>query len=275
MNLKAKEILLRAKKDVFGNLSGDNLTPFKGDGLDFEEIAQYSFGDDIRKINWKASAKTSDIKINIFNDERELNIVLAFLVSGTINFGTIKLKQEIVAEILAILSYSAIKHNNKLQTIFFSQEDEQYFPPNKNEGLVYEILEKSLSFDVIKKQVDYKKFCDFINETFREKSLIFIVGDFYGDVDLSQIAYKNEVYALMVRDRFEEYPYISGEYNFIDPSDFSNIDINMSKSVANEYKKLLDLQDKKTKEHFIQNRIKFAKIYTDDDVFIKLKEKIK
>ena len=199
---------------------------------------------------------------------------MAFLVSGTINFGTVKLKQEIVAEILAILSYSAIKHNNKLQTVFFTQKDEQFFPPTKNEGLVYEILEKSLSFDVLKKKVDYKKFCDYINGTIREKSLIFIVGDFYGEVNLSEIAYKNEVYALMVRDRFEEYPYISGDYNFIDPSDFLSLDINMSKSVANEYKKLLDLQDKKTKEHFIQNRIKFAKIYTDDDVFLKLSEKL-
>ncbi len=95
MQQVAKEIILRAKKDVFTGNLGNYLTTFKGDGLDFREIRDYEYGDDIRKINWKATAKGGGLKTNIFNEERELNIVIAFMLSGTLNFGSVALKQEV------------------------------------------------------------------------------------------------------------------------------------------------------------------------------------
>ncbi len=275
MNTKANEILIRAKKDVFGGNLGDNITTFKGDGLDFREIREYNSGDDIRKINWKATAKSNDIKVNVFNSENELNIVVAFLVSGSINFGSVKLKQDVVSEILALLSFSSIKNNNKLQTIFFSNESERYYPPTKSQAIVYETLNDALEFDCLKKDVDYSSFCDFINNTIKEKSLIFLIGDFYGDVDLSDISYKNEVYALVVRDHFEEYPYINGNYEFIDPSTLNSGEVMMNKSIAKKYKKLIDLNDEKLQEHFLQHQIASGKIYTSDDIYLRLSQILK
>ncbi len=275
MNTKAKEILLRAKKDVFSTNFGDNITTFAGDGLDFREIREYQSGDDVRKINWKATAKNNSLKLNIFNEERELNIVIAFLVSGSINFGSVKLKQDVVSELLTLLSFSAIKNNNKLQTIFFSDKNEKFFPPTKNQAIVYEILENSLEFDCLEKDVDYAEFCDFINSVIKERSLIFLVGDFYGDVDLSTIAYKNELYALIVRDRFEEYPYITGEYEFIDPNNFSSSEISMDKNIAKKYNDLIIKNDNKLQEHFLKHKIKSGKIYTDDDIYMKLSQILK
>jgi uncharacterized protein (DUF58 family) len=275
MNPVAQEILLRAKKDVFSGNLGEHLTTFKGDGLDFREIREYDHGDDIRKINWKATAKGSGLKTNVFNEERELNIVLAFMVSGTLNFGSVKLKQEVVAEILALLSYSALKGHNRLQGQFFSDKSELFFEPSKSDTIIYNIVENAIEIETIGREVDYKKFCDFVNGVVRQKSLIFMVGDFYGDVDLSEIAHKNELYALIVRDRIEEYPLLNGEFNLIDPNSLESSEMSLNKSIAQAYQKLIEEHDASLKEHFERHQITFGKIYTDENIFLRLSEIIK
>ncbi len=275
MDVKAKEILLRAKKDVFGGNLGDNLTTFKGDGLDFSEINDYHYGDDVRKINWKATAKSNSLKINIFNEERELNVVLAFLVSGSIHFGSVKLKQEVVAETLTLLGFSSLKNRNRTSALFFSNKEEKFFRPSKSESIVYEILESSLNIDPLKKEVDYSRFCDFINSSIKEKSLIFIVGDFYTDVDFSKIADRHEIYALIVRDRFEEYPLLDGTFEFIDPNTLVSTKLFIDRGVANEYKELIKESDDRVKEHFLKHQISYGKIYTDDDIYLRISEILK
>ena len=275
MNEVAKEILLRAKKDVFSGNLGEYLTTFKGDGLDFREIREYAHGDDIRRINWKATAKGAGLKTNVFNEERELNIVLAFMVSGSLNFGTVKLKQEVASEVLALLSYSALKGNNRVQGQFFAQKSEKFFEPTKSDSIVPRIVEEAVSMELLGKEVDYKAFCEFVNGVVRKKSLIFMVGDFYGDVDLSEIAHKNEIYALIVRDRFEENPMLGGEFNLVDPNSLGSSEITLNKSVAKAYEKLIKEQDAKLQAHFMEHQITSGKIYTDDDVYLRLSEIIK
>jgi len=275
MNQVAQEILLKAKKDVFSGNLGEHLTAFKGDGLDFREIRDYDHGDDIRKINWKASAKGAGIKTNVFNEERELNIVLAFMVSGSINFGSIKLKQEIVAEILALLSFSALKGHNRLQSQFFSDKSELFFEPSKSNTIIYNIVENAIEINTLGKEVNYKNFCNFINGVVRQKSLIFMIGDFYGDIDLSEIAHKNEVYALIVRDRIEENPILNGTFELIDPNSLETNKITLNKSTAKEYQKIIREHDNKIQEHFLEHQITFGKIYTDEDIFLRLSEIIK
>jgi uncharacterized protein (DUF58 family) len=275
MQQVAKEILLRAKKDVFSGNLGNHLTTFKGDGLDFREIRDYEYGDDIRKLNHKATAKGRGLKTNVFNEERELNILLVLMLNGSMHFGSVKLKQEVSAEILTLLAFSALKDDNRLQGLFFSDTDENYFKPTKSESIIYEILENSLEVDMIHKNSNFKKLSEYINSTIKAKSLIFIVSDFYGEVDLSEIAHKNEVYALIVRDRFEEYPLLNGEFELIDPALLNSSEITLNKEVAGEYKKLIDDHDKELKEHFLEHKIKFGKIYTDEDIYLRLTEIIK
>jgi len=275
MNQIAQEILLRAKKDVFSGNLGEHLTAFKGDGLDFREIREYEHGDDIRKINWKATAKGAGVKTNVFNEERELNIVLAFMVSGSINFGSIKLKQEVVAEILALLSFSALKGHNRLQSQFFSDKSELFFEPSKSDRIIYNIVENAIEIDTLGKEVNYKKFCNFVNDVVRQKSLIFMIGDFYGDIDLSDIAYKNEIYALIVRDRLEENPLLHGTFELIDPNSLESNKISLNKSTAKEYQKLIKEHDHTIQEHFLEHQVTFGKIYTDEDIYLRLSEIIK
>ena len=275
MQQVAKEILLRARKDVFSGNLGNHLTLFKGDGLDFREIRDYDHGDDIRKINWKATAKGSGLKTNVFNEERELNIVVAFMLSGSLHFGSVKFKQEVVAEIMALLSFSALKGDNRLQSVFFEKKIEKFFEPTKNDAIVYQIVESAVEFDCIGREVDYKAFCEFINGVVQQRSLIFMVGDFYGNIDLSEIAHKNEIYALVVRDRLEEFPLMSGEFELIDPNSLASLEMSLNKEVAYEYEKLIKEHDSKLREHFLEHQITFGKIYTDEDIYIRLSEIIK
>lgn len=275
MTAIAQEILLRARKDVFSGNLGNHLTTFKGDGLDFREIRDYDHGDDIRKINWKSTAKGAGLKTNIFNEERELNIVLAFMVSGSIHFGSVKFKQEVVAEILALLSFSALKGHNRLQSLFFEKKIEKFFEPSRSESIVYNIVESAIEFECVGREVDYQAFCQFVNSVVRQRSLIFMIGDFYGEVELSEIAHQNEIYALIVRDRFEENPQLNGEFELVDTNSLESSEMTMNKSIASEYRKLIESHDSKLREHFLHHQITFGKIYTDEDIYLRLSEIIK
>jgi uncharacterized protein (DUF58 family) len=275
MQQKAKEILLRAKKDVFSGNLGNHLTTFKGDGLDFREIRDYDYGDDIRKINWKATSKGNGLKTNVFNEERELNIVIAFMLSGSLHFGSVKIKQEVATEVMALLAFSSIKNSNRLQSLFFEKRVDKFFEPTKKDAIVYQLVDSAINFELLGKEVNYQAFCDFVNGVVREKSLIFMVGDFYGDIDLSQISHKNEVYAIIIRDRLEENPRLSGEFELVDPNSLSSNDITLNKNVIEEYKKLIIEHDKKLREHFLKHQITYGKIYTDEDIYIRLSEIIK
>ncbi len=175
---KAKEIILRAKKDVFSGNLGNHLTLFKGDGLDFREIRDYTYGDDIRKINWLASAKGSGLKVNEFNEERELNIVIVLMLSGGLHFGSVKLKHEVAIEILALLGLSAIKDNNRVETIFFEKEMVSLFKPTKREAIIYDVVEKGVAIEPLGMEADYNSLVESIMGLVKQRSIIFVLEIF-------------------------------------------------------------------------------------------------
>jgi uncharacterized protein (DUF58 family) len=276
MNNQAREIILRAKKDVFSGSLGNNLTTFKGEGLNFREIRDYSIGDDVKKINWKATAKSNTIKINVFDNEQELNILVAFFANGSIKFGSKNIKQDVMSEVLALLSFSAIRqHDNLSNVIFTNNNNQNYYPSFKNEYLLEEIVTQCLEINTEKLKIDFCDFCDFINNKIKNKTLIFLIGDFYEDIDLSSISHKNEIYSIIVRDRFEEYPMLNGNYNLTDPTTMQYSDIYINKNVANKYNELIKKHDEKLTSHFKQHMIKYGKIYTDDDIYVRLSQIIK
>ncbi len=270
-----KEILLRAKKEVFTGNLGNTLTAFKGDGIDFAEIREYNYGDDVRKINWKATAKTGDVKLNVFNEERELSIIVAFMLSGTINFGTVRLKQEVMAELLALLSFLAIKNADRLSTLFFSDDVVKFIKPTKSMGVVEESLREALTLDPIGKRADFEAFCTYLNATTRQKSMILLISDFYGEIDLSTIAHRHQIYALMVRDRFEELPQIEGEFTLVDPVSGQSVSAELSPAVAQAYQQMVRAQDEKLYAHFLEHKITYGKIYTDEDLYVRASQILK
>ncbi len=273
MDKITKEILLKAQRDVFSYNIGSHITPFKGEGIDFDEIKEYNIGDDIRKINWNATAKSSDgtLQINQFNDERELNIIIAFMISGNIYFGSIELKQYIMAYIVAILGYSSVKNHDKFQTIFFDQDLQKHYKPSRSTDILEDIVDYAVKLNPLQKTISYENFCLYIN-SLKQKSLIFIIGDFLeNNINLSTISAKNEIYALVVRDHLEEdISKLNGEFNLIDPMNLKLNNQLINNNVANNYKTLLKTHDNILFEHFLQHKIKYAKIYTNDDIFLKL-----
>ena len=266
---KTEEILIKTRRNIFGQNVGGSPSLFSGNGLDFKELREYEIGDDVRKINWKVTAKAGRPFVNLFNEERELNIVVAFMVSGSIYFGTRRFKQELMAEILALLSYSSIKNDDRLSTLFFSDKEEFFMPPTKKMGALNITLEKALGLNPLEHESDYSAFVEYVNERIKKKSLIFIVGDFYGDIDLSMLN-KHELFAVMVRDRFEEAPKLLDEMELVDPNTMQHQEFMLSPKVLNAYQKELEAHDENLMMHFDQHRIKHTKIYTDEEPFVKL-----
>jgi len=269
VNERVKEIILRAKKNVYTGNLGNNLTSFKGDGIDFAEIREYNYGDDVRKINWKATAKSGELKLNEFNEERELHIIVACMVSGGLNFGTKRLKQDVVAELVALLGFSAISNSDRFELILFSKKLEKHFKPTKNSGLIESGVEEILSMDTVGKEVDYEAFVNYMQSRMKKRAILIVIGDFLEDnIDLSLLI-KHQLYTVTVRDRFEEDFNLNSELTLIDPSTLKSIDLNITQGTIDAYKKEITKHDNRLKEHILEYGIKGGKVYTDEDLYLK------
>jgi len=274
MNEKlAKEILIRTKKNIFNNKVGNNTSLFLGNGIDFQEIREYHYGDDVRKINWNVTAKNNgEPYLNLYNEDRELNICIIYLLNGNIEYGINKKKKEIMTEIMSLLSLSTIDKGDNLTTLFFSNKEEKLFPPTKKSGVVFETIKHSLNIDNLGTETNYKEMIEYINLKIKRKSIIFMIGDFYTNVDFKKLSNKHEYYSIIVRDKTEEDISLLGEKNIIDPISLNNSNILFNKKIQNQFKNEIIENDNILYENLIKNRINFKKIYTDDDIFLELKK---
>jgi len=262
-----KTLLIKAKKRVFTSLIGERLAKIKGDGLDFKDLREYTFLDDAKKIDWKISAKFQKPFIKEFEEHRELNINVCYLLSGSMNFGTVRLKKEIALETMAILGFSAIKYNDRIS--FFTYDKKlNFFPPTKSIGKLQYIFEKIDNINLIQKEYD-ENFVYPLNKL--KKSILFIISDFYKIPPLHLL--KHETYAIIIRDKFEENPNLNEFVSIIDPINMKEATV--TKKSLKEYKNYIAQKDKELIEYLSSKKIKFTKIYTDEDVFLKLGELLK
>jgi len=264
-----KNIVYKAKNLVYGNLAGRHLSKFKGNGLNFKELREYIYGEDTKKIDWKISAKLGKPYVKEFDEEREINIIIAILASGSINFGSVKLKSELIAEIVGILGYSAVKYDDKVSLHIFSNKNIS-FKPTKSIKMVPFLIEQVYKFDYLRK--DYNEdFILFLNKF--KKSILFIISDFYKHPPIKNL--KHETFVLWIRDKLEENPLNLGEIDLINSITFKRIHTNFSKKRVLKYKKELQKQDEKFIEYLQKEKIKFVKIYTEEEPFYKLVELLK
>ena len=266
----AKEILVKTRRKIFSQNLGNNATAFIGNGLDFSELREYQFGDDVRKINWKATAKSGEPYINLFTEERELDVVLAFMSSGSIYFGSHRMKQEVMTEALSLLGYSVMKNGDNLTSIFFSDKEEYFRKPTKNIAVLNDIVPAALNLEVLDKKVDYAAFSDYLLSRVKQKSIVFLIGDFYEEMDLSFLAAKYEIYAVIVRDHFEEDPVFSGEVSLLDPTTMNEDTFDIDSGMLARFKREIEKRDTQLYEHFKAHNIRYTKLYTDEDPFYKL-----
>ena len=201
---KVRRIEIKTRRIVIDALAGEYHSVFKGRGMEFAEVREYQIGDDIRTIDWNVTSRTGQLHVKKFVEERELTVLLAIDVSGSSSFGTRdRFKREISAEIGALLAFSAIKNNDRVGAIVFTDEVEMYIPPRKGRGHVLRVIRDLLYFEPKKKGTNIGKACEFISRITHKSAVVFLLSDFI-DVDFERplrvAAKKHDLVALRFSD---------------------------------------------------------------------------
>ena len=237
---KVRQIEIRTKNVVNDFFGGDYHSNFKGRGMTFSEVREYVPGDDVRSIDWNVTARTGKPHIKIFEEERELSVLILIDVSSSGVFGSKKdLKIDLGVEIAAMLSFSAIKNNDKVGLALFSDKVEKYIPPKKGKKHVLRLITDIVNhdFENSNKRTSIKTAIDFANKISKRKSVIFLISDFIDDNfwnELKFLNFKHDVIGLQIYDSYERnFPNIglinihdseTGENTWIDTTSKKNRD---------------------------------------------------
>ena len=242
---KVRQIEIRTKNVVNDFFGGDYHSNFKGSGMTFSEVREYVPGDDVRSIDWNVTARTGKPHIKIFEEERELSVLILIDVSSSGVFGSKKdLKIDLGVEIAAMLSFSAIKNNDKVGLALFSDKVEKYIPPKKGKKHVLRLITDIVNhdFENSNKRTSIKTAIDFANKISKRKSIVFLISDFIDDNfwnELKFLNFKHDVVGLQIYDSYER--------NF---PNVGLINIHDSETGENTW---IDTTSKKNREKFQKN----------------------
>lgn len=176
---KVKRIEISTRGLVNEVFSGEYHSVFKGRGMEFAEVREYQIGDDIRNIDWNVSARIGNPFVKVFDEERELTVMLIVDVSASGNFGTTRqLKGEIAAELCAVLAFSAIKNNDKVGLMIFSDKIEKFIPPRKGKQHVLRVIREILYFKPEESKTDLNVALEYLNRVVKRRSIVFLISDF-------------------------------------------------------------------------------------------------
>ncbi len=204
---QVRQIEIRTRGLVNQVFSGEYHSVFKGRGMEFSEVREYQFGDDIRNIDWNVTARFGHPFVKIFEEERELTVMLMVDMSGSLIFGsTDKTKQEVAAEIGAILAFSALKNNDKVGLILFTDKIEKFVPPRKGRMHVLRIIREVLSFEPEGKRTNLKAALEYMNNAIKKRSIAFLVSDFMDtgyDKILRIVGKRHDLIGVVLNDKRE------------------------------------------------------------------------
>jgi len=234
------EIKTRRLSDhIFG---GEYHSTFKGRGMTFSEVRQYQFGDDVRNIDWNVTARYHEPFVKVFEEERELTMMLMVDVSGSELFGTSQqFKNEIVTEIAATLAFSATQNNDKIGLILFSNQIELYIPPKKGRSHVLRIIRELIEFEPESKETNVAEALKFMQNVMKKKAIVFILSDFISE-DYKQtmkiVSKKHDVTGIRIYDKQEEHIPNLGVVNMQDEETGQSMLVDTSsKRVRRNYEK--------------------------------------
>ena len=268
---KVRQIEIKTRglsKNIF---AGQYHSAFKGRGMAFSEVREYQYGDDIRDIDWNVTARQSSPHIKIFEEERELTVMLLVDVSGSREFGTInKTKQEMITEIAATMAFSAIQNNDKIGVIFFSDRIEKYIPPQKGKKQVLAIISELINFQPVERGTDINKVLKYITNAQKKRCTTFLISDFIDDRDFQKALTiannKHDIVAIQVFDpRETELPPVglikmkdaeTGEEMWVDAS---------SKKTRERYASWWKENQHKAIDAFNKSRVDTVSIATNED----------
>ena len=252
---KVRKIEIKTRRLSDHIFSGEYHTSFKGRGMTFSEVRQYQFGDDVRAIDWNVTARYNEPYIKVFEEERELTMMLMVDISGSESFGTKnQLKSDVVTEIAATLAFSATQNNDKIGLILFSDQIELFIPPKKGKSHVLRIIRELIEFTPKSRKTDFSQALKFLSGVMKKKAIVFVISDFMTsdyEQTLRIAGKKHDVTGIRVYDiREEEMPNI-GMVHMEDAETGETLLVNTNaKSVRMEYEKHYQDNVKYFKETF-------------------------
>lgn len=268
---KVRKIEIKTRGLSANIFAGQYHSAFKGRGMAFSEVREYQFGDDVRDIDWNVTARFNRPYVKVFEEERELTVMLLIDVSGSLDFGTDRqMKRDMVTEIAATLAFSAIQNNDKIGVIFFSDKIEKYIPPKKGRKHILYIIREMIDFQPESRKTDVRGALEFLSGVSKRRCTAFILSDFYVRNDFQQslsIANrKHDVVAIQVYDhRGRELPDVglmrvvdaeTGYEQYVDTS---------SKSTRKAYSLYWNNRQKKLLETFNKSNVDSISLATNDD----------
>jgi len=205
---KVRKVEIKTKRLSNNLFGGEYQSAFKGRGMTFSEVRGYEFGDDVRSIDWNVTARYNQPFVKVFEEERELTLMLIVDISGSKSFGTdSQIKKDIVTEISATLAFSAIQNNDKVGLILFSDEVELFIPPSKGKSHILRIISELIEFKPKSSKTDISVALKFFSNIVTKKSIAFIISDFNSNdysKSLSVSSKKHDITGIRIYDRFEE-----------------------------------------------------------------------
>ena len=266
---KVRRIEIATRGMVNNIFSGEYHSVFKGRGMNFAEVREYQYGDDIRAIDWNVTARTGDPFVKVFEEERELTVMLVVDASGSGDFGTREqTKNEVAVEVCAALAFSAIKNNDKVGLIIFTDRVEKFVPPRKGRRHVLRVLRELLYFKPEGKGTDIGEALEFLTRVARRRSVVFLVSDFIADAyqkPLSVAGRKHDLIAVQTSDRREHDLPPVGIIELRDAETGELFAVDTSDSAFREQFALITSERDRIREHtFRRNGIDVVDIMTGD-----------
>lgn len=257
---QVKQIEIRTRGIVNDVFSGEYHSVFKGRGMEFSEVREYQIGDDVRSIDWNVSARFGHPFIKVFEEERELTVMLLVDLSGSLVFGSVdKTKQQIAAELSAILAFSALKNNDKVGLILFTDRIEKFIPPKKGKSHSLRIIREVLSFEPQGNKTNIRSALEYFNHTIKKKAIVFLISDFY-DIGYEKIlrivGKKHDLIGIVLSDPREKEISGSGLIKFRDAEtgDIRYVDTD-SKDFKFHFRETQKRFDNYRKQLFVSSRL--------------------
>ena len=271
---KVRKIEIKTRGLSSNIFAGQYHSAFKGRGMAFSEVREYQFGDDVRDIDWNVTARFHRPYVKVFEEERELTVMLLIDVSGSLDFGTQKqMKRDMVTEIAATIAFSAIQNNDKIGVVFFSDKIEKYIPPKKGRKHILYIIREMLDFHPESKRTDVKQAVEFLSSVQKRRTTAFILSDCYVRNDFQQSLQianrKHDVVAIQVYDqRAKDLPDV-GLMKVVDAeTGFEQYVDTSSKRLRDSYRKYWTNRQSQLLETFNKSNVDSVSIATNED-FVK------
>lgn len=268
---KVRKIEIKTRMLSQNVFAGEYHSAFKGRGMTFAEVREYQYGDDVRDIDWNVTARFHRPYVKVFEEERELTLMLLIDVSGSLNFGTMRqMKRDMATEIAATLAFSALLNNDKIGVVFFSDHVEKYIPPKKGRKHILHIIRETLDFQPRSLRTNIDVALEHLTRVMKHRCMAFVISDFYDNTDFSHtlriVNKKHDVVAIQVYDpRAKTLPDVgllkvkdaeTGMEMYVDTS---------SKKTRMAHTRYFTRRQERLRETFTKSDVDWTSIATDED----------